>query len=108
MTFDDFVRVGLGCLGLAPSVFWAMDFVHFQLAVEGWQQHEETQEQMHWERTRWMAAVMLSPHGKQGRPIQPVDLITFPWDSVEKSPTLKHAKQQAFKDLLSMSKPKES
>lgn len=33
-----------------------------------------------WERTRWLAAVILSPNAKKGRPIKPKDLITFDWE----------------------------
>lgn len=37
--------------------------------------------QSEWERTRWLAAVMLSPYSKQ--PINPQKLITFGWEKSE-------------------------
>lgn len=36
-----------------------------------------------WERTRWLAAILLSPHAKKGKPIKPKDLIKFEWDERE-------------------------
>ena len=36
-----------------------------------------------WERTRWLATVMLSPHAKKGKPIKPKSLITFDWEKEE-------------------------
>ena len=33
-----------------------------------------------WERTRWLAAISLSPHAKKGKPIKPKDLIVFEWE----------------------------
>ena len=109
MTFNDFVRMGLGCLGLTPSVFYDMDFIDFHLAMEGWNEAEEQRQQMEWERTRWLAATMLAPHGKKGRPIQPRDLIQFPWDSVSKRRKLPKAKQaDAFRQLMAIAKPKKT
>lgn len=83
-----------------------MDYVDFMMAMEGWNEARETQEKLEWERTRWLAAVMLSPHGKKGRPIQPEDLIRFPWDGKRKKKKLTEAEKKQARDLLmSIAKP---
>jgi len=34
------------------------------------------------ERTRWLAALILSPHAKKGQPINPQKLCQFSWEKV--------------------------
>lgn len=109
MSFDDFVRMGLGCLGLTPSAFYGMTFYEFNMAMQGYVEAKEAAEQLEWERTRWLAATMLAPHGKKGRAIQPRDLIRFPWDSVPKQPKLTAREQaDAFRQLMAIAKPKKA
>lgn len=79
--------MGLGCLQFSPAVFYDMDYCDVISAVEGYTEHIERTEQMHWERTRWMAAVLLSPHTKNGKGIAPRDLIRFPWDTLQRKVT---------------------
>lgn len=86
-----------------------MTFYEFNMAMQGHAETQEQIEQMEWERTRWLAATMLAPHGKKGRPIQPRDLITFPWDSVGKRRKLNTAAQaDAFRQLMAIAKPKKA
>lgn len=87
MDLDDLVRLGLGCIHLSPSDFWGMDFVDLCLAVEGHAEMIENVERMEWERTRWMTCMLLSPHGKPGKRLQPRDLIRFPWDNLQRKVT---------------------
>lgn len=84
MELDDLVRLGLGCMHLSPSDFWGMDFLDFVLAMEGHMELIENQERMEWERTRWMTCMILSPHSKPGKRLQPRDLIQFPWDNLQR------------------------
>jgi len=58
----------------------------------------ERAEQMEWERVRWLACVLLTPHSKPGRTMQPRDLIRFPWDTLQ--PKVTKAQQQAGADML--------
>lgn len=92
LTFDDLVSVGLGCLQFNPVAFWEMDFCDLLCAVEGYTQQVERTEQMEWERVRWLAAVLLSPHGKKGQSIKPTDLVRFPWDTLQRKVTLSQQK----------------
>lgn len=47
-----------------------------------WDAHE-VKEQSEWERTRWLACVILNPHVKKS--LKPKDLTTFPWESARKT-----------------------
>ena len=53
-------------------------------ASKGQQELMQIQEQAHWERTRWLAALMLQPHAKKGATIQPSSLVSFPWEKERK------------------------
>ena len=37
-------------------------------------------QQLSWEQTRWLGAIILQPHLKKGRNIKPQDLVELPWD----------------------------
>jgi hypothetical protein len=41
---------------------------------------EEERQRAEWERIRWLAAILLSPHTAKGKTIKPDDLIVFPWE----------------------------
>lgn len=85
VTLDDCIRVGLGQLRLDPTSFYDMTFADFQLAAEGFYNLEERRQQTEWERTRWLGALLLSPHSKPGKSIKPHDIATFPWEKKSKS-----------------------
>lgn len=70
---------------LSPSCFYDMLLSEFLLAADGFYELEQTREQQQWERTRWLAAVVLQPHAKKGTRIKPTDIAKFPWDKKAKS-----------------------
>jgi len=78
------MQIGLGRLRFSPSAFYDMTFVEFCAAAQGNAKDEEQKQQMEWERTRWLATIMLQPHGKKGQSIKPRDLVIFPWEKKEK------------------------
>lgn len=78
------MRVGLGQLRLSPSCFYAMTLEEFLLAAEGFMQLEENREKQHWERSRWLAALLLQPHVKKGTRLKPTDIAKFPWEKTAK------------------------
>jgi hypothetical protein len=41
----------------------------------------KTEDQNQWERSRWLACVLLNPHVKKN--MQPKDITRFPWESVK-------------------------
>jgi hypothetical protein len=49
------------------------------------QRRDDDRERGAWERARWIAAVLLSPHAKKGKSIQPRDLTVFPWEKQERT-----------------------
>ena len=56
---------------------------YFRIKLEGLRNAQTQQFRNDWERTRWLATIVLSPHAKKGRPIKPKDLITFEWEKSE-------------------------
>lgn len=88
--------MGLGQLRLDPTSFYSMTLEEFLLAAQGFHQLEEVRQQAHWERTRWLATLTLSPHTKKGHNIKPTDLAIFPW---EKKPK-KKGNNQLLKNAL--------
>lgn len=98
LSFDDFVKLGLGRLRLSPSAFWPMLLQDFILAVKGFNELEQQREREHWERARWLGCVTLQPYGKKGKSLQPTDLIKFPWDKKRKRKA--HSGNYALAQLL--------
>jgi hypothetical protein len=90
------LKVGLGQLRLDPTSFYSMTLPEFLLAAEGFHQLEEVRQQAHWERTRWLATLTLSPHTKKGHSIKPTDLAIFPWEKQKK----KKGSNQLLKNAL--------
>ena len=43
------------------------------------------QERSNWERTRWLAALLLNVHTKKGAKIRPIDLAVFGWEEKEQA-----------------------
>lgn len=74
--------MGLGQLGLAPAVLYDMTFREFGNAMAGHYHEIEQEYQQHWERARWMAAIIVAPHSK--KKIKPQDLAEFPWEQSKK------------------------
>ena len=74
---------------LTPAAFYGMELRDFVLAVQGFQELEPELELEAWELTLWQAAVSLQPYAKQGKGIQPTELIRFPWDKKKKRKTSK-------------------
>lgn len=79
------MQIGLGQLRFSPSVFYDMTFGEFCAAAQGMNLHEEMREKQEWERTRWLAALMLAPHSKKGQRIKPTDICIFPWEKKKKN-----------------------
>ena len=74
--------MGLGQLGLTPSALYGLTFDEFNNALTGMYELMEQREQREWERTRWMATMLLNPHTKKR--LTPTDLIEFPWEKKSK------------------------
>ncbi len=73
----------MGILRLSPSAFWSMTFGEVSLALDANRESEEIRERMEWERTRWLGSMIMQPHLKKGRKLQPKDLMQFPWEKLK-------------------------
>jgi hypothetical protein len=56
---------------------------YFRIKLEGIRYAQTQQFRNEWERTRWLATVILSPHAKKGKGVKPKDLIMFEWEKPE-------------------------
>jgi len=65
----------------------AKDLTLGELSViaESIQERDMERERAEWERTRWLATVLLSPHLRKGKTMQPRDLVVFPWEKQERT-----------------------
>jgi len=70
---------------LSPSCFYDMELSEFLLAAEGFQDLQQYKQREHWERTRWLAAIVLQPHAKKGTRIKPTDIAKFPWEKKQQT-----------------------
>jgi hypothetical protein len=75
--------MGLGQLRLSPVLLYDLTFQEFSNAMAGRYKEIEERERAEWERTRWLAAIVVNPHVKKR--ITPKDLATFPWEQKEKA-----------------------
>lgn len=95
--------------GLLPSEFWNMTFHEFFLLQRGRNEQLELKEQLEWERTRWLACLLLQPHRKKGSKLNPQDLIRFEWEKKNEEKNLekrKKAAQYAAKKYETINKDK--
>ena len=99
LTFEYCMQIGLGQLRFSPSVFYDMTFQEFCAAAQGMHKMIDMQERNEWERTRWAAALALSPHAKKGQKIKPTDLCIFPWEKKRKNKGSKKLLQNTLKSL---------
>ena len=76
------MQVGLGQLLLTPSAFYDMTLEEFNAAVIGYAKNMDALEMQAWERTRFLATVVLQPHAKKGKRIRAQDICKFPWEKI--------------------------
>lgn len=76
-----------------------MTVQEFALMMDGYVEEKEEQLRQDWDRARWIAAVLLSPHTQKGKRIQPTDLARFPWDKTDTKKVTK-AQQEFGEHIL--------
>jgi len=64
-----------------------MTVQEFSLMMDGYVQEREEDMIDAWNRSRWIAALLLSPHSKRGQRIKLSDIAVFPWDENKKTIT---------------------
>ena len=82
--------------GLLPIEFWNLTFHEFFLLQRGRNEQLETLEKLEWERTRWLACVILQPHRKKGSSLKPTDLVKFEWEKKDTENSYEKRKKQAI------------
>ena len=65
-------------MGLSPSELYAMELGEFSAAYEGWSHLRQMTMREDMERSRWEAAVIISPHITARKPL--TELLPLPWD----------------------------
>jgi len=74
----------LAARALATGLTWAQlelePFRAVLLRLWGHARNQELAERAAWERTRWLATLLLQPHTRKGQRLQPKDLAVFPWE----------------------------
>jgi hypothetical protein len=70
-------------LGLTPDDMAMYQPEYFRIKLEGIREAQTQDYRNEWERTRWLATIILSPHAKKGKGIKPTDLIKFEWEKPE-------------------------
>ena len=65
---------------ISPNEWETVTPYYFLARLDGMRKRDTQIYRSDMERTRWLAALILSPHGKKGRPIEPRKIITFPWE----------------------------
>jgi hypothetical protein len=64
-----------------------MSFKEVVMAMQGYNNHFEQQEQTNWERLRCQTTLLLNVHTAKGKSLKPKDLIEFPWENPTKKET---------------------
>lgn len=83
MTWLQIKRIAFGELGFTPDDLGVYKPEYFRIKLEGIRYAQTQQFRNEWERTRWLATVILSPHAKKGKGVKPKDLIVFEWEKPE-------------------------
>lgn len=109
MTWVQLMQVGFGQLCLNPVAFWGMTLGEFTCAVQGFAEHQDNLQQHEWERTRFLATMVLQPHARKGAKIKPHDIMVFPWEQpkrkkgveMDEATKARHAKIAAENSVFS-------
>lgn len=73
----------MGQLGFNVQELYDLTPSMFYNAQSGLFEKWDLEGQNEWERTRWLACVMINPHVKKN--LKPTDLTKFPWEKKRKS-----------------------
>ena len=68
-------------MGIMPNDWELLSPEYFMIRLSGLRNAQTTIYRQEWERSRWTAFILLSPHSKKNAKMSPQNLITFPWES---------------------------
>jgi hypothetical protein len=66
-----------------------MSFREVVMAMQGFNNHLQSQHEIEWERIRWQTTCLLNVYTEKGKSLKPTDLIQFAWEN----PTKKESKR---------------
>ena len=86
----------MGVLRYSPSAFWACTLGEILTALEYYNNIDQAKQQAAWERSRFIAHILLQPHAKKGSRIKPEDIVQFSWGKArEKAQSnVKHSEER--------------
>lgn len=96
MTAADLLRMAYGELSLSLEQFEVAEPEWFRYAVEGKRREEDRRDRAAMERTRWLAALLLSPHSR--RPLKVTDLLEFPEETEARIAEMKALSKEMNED----------
>lgn len=67
--------------------FWDCTLRDINNRIKGFFELEQYRQQREWERSRWIATVLLSPNVKKGKTLKPKDLVEFEWEKPKSKPS---------------------
>ena len=70
----------MGVLRYSPPHFWACTLGELITAVEYYHKVDNAKQQAAWERSRFVAQVLLQPHIKKGTKLKAEDICQFSWE----------------------------
>ena len=86
----------MGILRYSPSEFWGCTLGEILTALEYYNNIDQAKQRAAWERSRFIAHVLLQPHAKKGSRIKPEDIVQFTWEKArEKAQSdVKHSEER--------------
>jgi hypothetical protein len=70
-------------MNITPSEWENVTPYYFKSRLDGLRNKEMQIYRSEMERTRWLAAMILSPHAKKGTPIKPQNICVFSWEKTD-------------------------
>lgn len=88
---------------MLDSEFWECTIRDVNNRIKGFFELEQYRQRREWERSRWIATVLLSPNVKKGKTLKPKDLIEFEWEKPKAKPKkqLSEQEKKQHKEFLS-------
>ena len=80
MNWRKLVGYGMGILRYSPSEFWSSTLGEILTALEYYNNIDQAKQQAAWERSRFIAHILLQPHAKKGSRIKAEDIVQFSWE----------------------------
>ena len=91
------IGIGVGAIGLTLSDCLSLTLEELEAIHAEWRAEREGRMREGWEQTRFLATCLLYPYAN--KPIGPLDLVRFPWDSRKESESKKVVTRADFERI---------